>query len=102
MQSLFDRLSTLWSGLPWYVQLFAFGSCIVLFRPRTPEAYEALASRSPKWLFPRLVGLMQFGAGFFSDYLKMKEAGKKIVLGTYLTASEERASKSIPPNGGAQ
>lgn len=54
------------------------------FKPRTPEAYAALASRQPVWLFARVAALLQLIGALGIDPVKATEAVKKFVGGRSL------------------
>jgi len=97
MSDLFIKLAAEWHALPSYARLFLLVSLVVLFRPRTKEAYAALASKEPKWFFARLAALMKFGAAMASDVYKAREALGQIVSGKFFSVEEELARKSVPP-----
>jgi hypothetical protein len=53
----------------------------VLFKPRTPEAYESLAKKEPAWFFSRFAASWQLLGALGLDPIKATEAAKKVLSG---------------------
>lgn len=99
MSDLLTKLAAEWHALPSYARVILAISFVVLFRPRTAEAYAALATKNPKWFFARLAAVMKLGAALAMDLLKAREALGQLMSGKSFTVEEEIARKSSPPSG---
>ena len=54
----------------------------VLLKPRTPQEYATIASRSPSWLWPRVAAGLQLVGALGLDPVKVLKVLAKIIRGT--------------------
>ena len=57
------------------------GVCTLIFKPRSPESYAALALRNPVWFFARFAAFWQLAGGLGIDPAKVAAAAFKVITG---------------------
>ncbi len=53
----------------------------LLFKPRTPGQYAAIARRNPVWFFARLAAMLQLIGALFPDTQKATRVLMKVITG---------------------
>lgn len=57
------------------------GVCTLVFKPKTPEEYAALAARRPAWLWSRVAAFLTFMGGLGLDPSKVAASLVKVITG---------------------
>lgn len=103
MEDVSIWLSSLWFSFPVYVRVILLVSFVVLFRPRTNEAYKSLEAREPQWFWKRLANAMRAGAAISLDLLKFFPALGGIFTGkSPLDKADLPKSKEVGERGFAR
>jgi hypothetical protein len=53
----------------------------LIFKPRTPAQYAAIACRNPVWFFSRLAAMLQLIGALFPDTQKAAKVLMKVITG---------------------